>query len=365
MKKKVLLITVRADYGGGPEHVYRLMKNMDNDIEFYVACPQEEPYWDRYKELLGEEKLIKIPHRKFVLKSYLEILKFIKDNNIDIIHSHGKGAGIYSRLLKVLAPKRVKIVHTFHGIHLDYKNVINKVYILIERILSRFTNEFICVSDGEQDKVNTVNLVQSNKLNVIVNGVEIPEDRVINENKTLKIVSVTRFDNQKNSKHSIEIMEELIKNPGFENSTLTFIGQGSQMQELQEYVNKKNINNNIIFFGPTQHVIKEMKNHNIYLSSAKWEGMPLAVLEAMSLGLPAVLSNVVGNRDVVDHGKEGYLYDLEGVNVAVDGIIKLHEKEKWIDMSNGAREKVVNKYSVQQMVKCTKQIYFKISGVSK
>ncbi|MFH4347153.1 hypothetical protein WAJ13_22105, partial [Acinetobacter baumannii] len=78
---------------------------MDSNIEYYVACPEEEPYWDRYTQLLGEGELIKIPHRKFKLKYYLEMLSFVKKNNIDIIHSHGKGAGIYSRLLKVFAPK--------------------------------------------------------------------------------------------------------------------------------------------------------------------------------------------------------------------------------------------------------------------
>ncbi len=67
------------------------------------------------------------------------------------------------------------------------------------------------MSDGERDKVNNVKLVQNNKLNVIVNGVEIPRDHVVNNNQTFNIVSVTRFDNQKNSKKSIEIMETLIK----------------------------------------------------------------------------------------------------------------------------------------------------------
>ncbi|EEM26014.1 alpha(1,3)rhamnosyltransferase EpsG [Bacillus thuringiensis serovar thuringiensis str. T01001] len=337
---------------------------MDSNIEYYVACPEEEPYWDRYTQLLGEGELIKIPHRKFKLKYYLEMLSFVKKNNIDIIHSHGKGAGIYSRLLKVFAPKNVNIVHTFHGIHLDYKNFINKIYIFIERFLSYFTDSFICVSDGERDKVNNVKLVQNNKLNVIVNGVEIPRDHVVNNNQTFNIVSVTRFDNQKNSKKSIEIMETLIKRHGYEDSTLTFIGQGPQMKELQDYVKMRKLERNIIFFGPTQNVIKEMQKYNMYLSSAKWEGMPLAVLEAMSVGLPAVLSNVVGNRDIVEHGKDGYLYELDDTDKIVDLMVQLKD-EKWIDMSTKAREKIVSKYSVQQMVKGTKQIYSKISGVSK
>ena len=62
----VLIISARADYGGGPEHIYQLIKNSSKDIEYFIACPKEKPYWDLYTELVGEKK-IEIPHRKFSL----------------------------------------------------------------------------------------------------------------------------------------------------------------------------------------------------------------------------------------------------------------------------------------------------------
>jgi len=90
---KVLIISSRADYGGGPEHIYKLISLLHEEVIFYVACPIDIPYWHRYSELLTVNNLFEIPHRKFSIKYLLALRTFTKNNKIDIIHSHGKGAG--------------------------------------------------------------------------------------------------------------------------------------------------------------------------------------------------------------------------------------------------------------------------------
>jgi hypothetical protein len=54
--KNILIITARADFGGGPEHVYRLLKLLHKDVNFFVACPKDYPYWERYSDIIGREK---------------------------------------------------------------------------------------------------------------------------------------------------------------------------------------------------------------------------------------------------------------------------------------------------------------------
>ena len=66
---------------------------------------------------------------------------------------------------------------------------------------------------------------------------------------------------------------------------------------------------------------------DIYLSTSLYEGMPLSILEAMSIGLPIVASNVVGNIDTVKDGKTGYLYDLNNIEMAIKCINKLANDE--------------------------------------
>ena len=110
MKKKILLITVRADTGGGPKHVYDILEGLQNDFDFFIAAPDNERYSNDYKALAKE--FLPIPHRKFSLTTLLEIYLFCRKHNIQIIHSHGFGAGLYSRLLGIsfLVIPSIKII---------------------------------------------------------------------------------------------------------------------------------------------------------------------------------------------------------------------------------------------------------------
>ena len=100
MTIKVLHITSRADTGGGPKHVLDLTSTTAKDhhqFEIYIASPNEPPFSAKYQEVA--KKWLEIPKRRVCLKSLLEIRKFYKENSIDIVHSHGRGAGYFSRFL--------------------------------------------------------------------------------------------------------------------------------------------------------------------------------------------------------------------------------------------------------------------------
>ena len=90
---KILLITVRSDFGGGPRHVDQLINNLPQNIEIYVAYPQDgTPYGQEWNSNSRIKSRINIPFRKFSTKTLFEIAKFIKENSINIVHSHGNGS---------------------------------------------------------------------------------------------------------------------------------------------------------------------------------------------------------------------------------------------------------------------------------
>ena len=117
----ILLITVRADFGGGPRHVHQLIEELPSDFNIYVAFPQGKPYGNLWQEHPKIKKCINIPYRKFSIKYLFLLRRFIIENNISILHSHGNGAGLYSRILKIIVPQ-IKVVHTFHGITNNYSS---------------------------------------------------------------------------------------------------------------------------------------------------------------------------------------------------------------------------------------------------
>lgn len=176
---KILLITVRSDFGGGPRHVDQLVDCLPPNIGLYMAFPKDgKPYgvkWTADKRVKG---IINIPYRKFSMGSLLKLRAFVKLHNIDIVHSHGNGAGIYSRMLKVMCPK-VKVVHTFHGITDNYDSKLKKLANeAVGRLLSAFTDQFILVSKGELNLGRKMKMLRPACSQVIYNGITPPHENV-------------------------------------------------------------------------------------------------------------------------------------------------------------------------------------------
>jgi glycosyltransferase involved in cell wall biosynthesis len=361
---KILLITARADYGGGPEHVFRLLHGLQNDFDFFIACPFEEPYFNKYQKIISKEKILRIPHRKFTITDLNRIKYFILKNGIRIIHSHGKGAGIYSRILAALT--NIKCIHTFHGVHLNQYNSVSKAaYKLIERFLSRSTDAFVSVSQSEYESVLKNKFAVKNKLHIIENGVVIPE-LPINENvfytKPLLITSITRFDYAKNSSLVINILEHLSKTNSIDRFKFIFIGSGAEETSVKIKLKEKKLSSYVEFTGNLPQPEAILKKSFCYISTSKWEGLPLGMLEAMAIGLPCIASDVPGNRDLVINQVNGFLFNLTEPQMAANYLTKLSDDVNlWRKFSVNARNLVVEKYSLKIMLEKTKNLYENIS----
>jgi len=358
--KRILLITSRADYGGGPEHMLRLMSSFSKEVQIFVACPDDYPYKNKFENIIGAPRIIIIPHRKFSLKSLLKLKSFVKKNKIDIIHSHGKGAGIYSRLLFPLTA--VPVIHTFHGIHIDnYGKVLKAFYILLERFLNFFTKYFIAVSASEKQKTIELNFTGENKIAVISNGV-VPQTYIRSgfpSSDKFTILTVTRYDFAKNTGLIISVINKLNKLNTLSKFRFNIIGEGEEKKNIEDYIYKNGLSEAVTFTGFTDNLSKFYKESFCYLSTSRWEGLPLSVLEAMSFGLPVIATNVNGNKDLIKNNFNGYLYEINYPEDAAVNILKLAGDEKlWKTLSQNAKSYVENNYSVIKMAAETEKLYF-------
>lgn len=360
--KNILLITSRADYGGGPEHMFRLMSRYSKNVQVFAACPDDFPYKKKFENIIGSSRIIIIPHRKFSFKSLLNLKNFIKKNKIDIVHSHGKGAGIYSRLLFPLTS--VPVIHTFHGIHIDnYGKVLKVFYILLERFLNFFTKYFIAVSASEKQKAIELNFTAENKIAVISNGV-VPQTIIRSgfpSTGKFTILTVTRYDFAKNTGLIILIIKELKKLNSLSKFNFHIVGEGEEKKSIEDYIYKNSLNEAVTFTGFTEDLSKFYKESFCYLSTSKWEGLPLSVLEAMSFGLPVIATNVNGNKDLVKNNFNGFLYEINNPNEAAENILKLAGDEQlWKELSAQAKNFIENNYSVDKMAAETEKLYFEL-----
>lgn len=364
MTHRILEITARADFGGGPEHLFNLLGHLTEAYTIDIACPKQHPYWSRYTEKTNGE-ILEIPFRKFTISALFKLIRHIKSKRISLIHSHGKGAGVYGRFLSLWTG--IEHIHTPHGIHIDnYNKSMRALYLIYERMTKRLVDSVIFVSASEREKAQSLNLWSDIPSHIIPNGVAIIDDsyqRKIREssrkslqllNDELIIVSLSRFDFAKNMQEVALIAEALKKESRIK---FILIGDGTDRESIQRWCQEKGLDN-IRFIGFVDTPLEYLAAGDIYLSTSRWEGMPLSVLEAMSLGIPVIASAVVGNKDAVDDQKTGLLYELGDIEKASHHIrTLLDDKERREIISQSAKARQVELFSVFSMSKRTSLIY--------
>lgn len=360
---KILFITLRADHGGGPKHVDLLINNLSSEIEIYLACPQDRPYYDLWSKSKKIKDIFALPHRKFSVKKLLGLNKFIKDNDIKIIHSHGKGAGIYSRMLKILNPG-LKIVHTLHGVHIgEYGFLKKSAYIFLERFLTLFTDKFINVSKSENSVCLKLKLFKKSKSEVVYNGIKA---LLKDDNAKIKfdlsgkkaVTTISRFDYAKNMSLAYEIAKNFK-----DNSSIVFLwlGDGDDRAKFESMAQKDGAN--IIFTGFADEVPAYLSATDIYLSTSRWEGLPYALIEAQSLGIPIVATNVVGNNEVVENGKNGFLFE-DARQACRDIEILLNDEKIYGKMQAEALLNFKDKFEIRVAIGKMEQIYKELSQIN-
>ncbi|WP_193657996.1 MULTISPECIES: glycosyltransferase family 4 protein [unclassified Acidithiobacillus] len=360
-KKLVLLISVRADHGGGPRHVELLLKYLSASIGAYVACPDELPYYQRF-ENLTYGCVFTLPHRRFDFGYAMRLVSFAREQNIALVHAHGKGAGIYARF--VSARLSLPCVHTPHGVHVaQYGSMKRRLYRLYENFTARWVDHVLFVSDEECEAAKVEGLWQKIPRSVVVNGVEpIADDvcagwrdefrrRLVMKDDQLIVLTLSRFDYQKNMNEAYEVVRML------PDHLFVWIGDGPERDALERRMQADGVEN-LKFLGKLDDPTPCLAAADIYFSSSRWEGMPLAVLEAMAVGVPVIASDVIGHQELVGETGSGLLYPL-GVPLQAAQALRRLSEDKFLRRRLGALGQQVQRerYSAEKMAAAIEVVY--------
>jgi len=237
---------------------------------------------------------------------------------------------------------------------------------MLERCLSAVTCKLIAVSRSEGELMRSLRLCRPGKLTVIQNGVVIPAQAAANgrNNGRFTVLSMTRFNYQKNAELLIPIIECLKESGRLQDFQFILLGTGPGEAQPKADVERRGLGAHVTFYGAVPNPGDFLRTASCYLSTSRWEGMPLAVLEAMANGIPVVASDVVGNHDVVTHGVTGFLYDLSCPDAAAGYLVALADRcDLWQRLSEAARDQAVARFTVERMASETAQIYWAVCGI--
>lgn len=358
--RRVLMITSRSDHGGGPEHVARLVEHLPGSHLIWIASPDDHPYGQIFDDLVGLDRRQFIPARSFRLAALRELLLLVRRERIEVVHSHGKGAGTYGRLLRA-ACRGAVCVHTFHGIHTgSYGRVGRRLYSWYERLASRVTDRLIFVSSSERTQARSeLGLRDDERSVVIPNGVTLPSTVGYPAgNGPLRVVLASRYNHQKNPALLVEIVDAVAQRRGPGVAHFTIYGDGELRRETEVEVGRRGLSHLVSFEDFSSEFRSAIRESDVLLSTSRWEGMPLAVLEAMSEGRPAVASNVPGHADAVQHAVNGLLFDLGSPEGAADLLLGLADDRPWLKaLARKARATALADFGADLMAERTAHAY--------
>lgn len=260
----------------------------------------------------------------------------------DVVHLHSSKAGLTGRVACWLLGYK-NVVYTPNGLSFMRadKGVLHRyVFLTLERIGAWFPGRVVAASVSEHRAllkfgIDAIRINNGTTSETIKTGMPKRLDR-----KTFRIVTSGRIEEQKGPKTFNQIASYFERNPDIE---FIWIGDGPKRHEL------KSDNIKVTSWLDRDEVLGIISESDLYLSCARWEGLPFSVMEAMALGKNLLLHRCVGNEDLVHEGKNGMLFS--SVAEAVHSI-KLFSNQQFLNQMMGNRSKEIcfNEFNARETV---------------
>ena len=363
---RVLQLLVSTSPGGGPRHVYDLVRNLSrSEFEFMVGAPRDGIFFERFQEL--GIPVTEIPLGQVGIRQLFATIRLIRRHGVDLVHTHGKGPGLYGRLAARWLG--IPAVHTFHGIHYgSYPWIGQRLYLMLERYLARLSHTIINVSASQEAEGLNLQLFSAGQSVVITNGVDFEEmDHLLLESPVKReslglgpndfvLGCVSRFDPVKRLEVLLDALGRL--RDRIPDVMLVLVGGGGEEDRIRHLARRLGLQDRVIFTGFLEAPARIYPALDLYLSTSSKEGLPLALVEAMGAGLATVATDVPGHRDVLRQGKTGLLIPADNDSALADAVVSL-----WADpikraaLSKAARQWAREELGIEQMLKRTALAY--------
>lgn len=318
MKKALLVTTVSGFVPQFEMNNVRILQQMGYEVHY--ASNYHTPSYGKDNHRLDGTGIIRhqvdFVRSPYSLKNrtvFLQLKEIMQKEQFRLVHCHTPMGGVMTRLA-AHATKTGPVIYTAHGFHF-YKgaSLVNWLcYYPMERWLSRFTDEQICINVEDYQHAQRF---KARRVDYIP-GAGIDLDRV----RQISVVDV----NQKKAELGIDAGKkvllsagELIKRKNHETiikalakiqdlSVIYVIcGHGELDEYLHELAKSLGVENQVRFLGYRSDILELYKIADLYVFPSYQEGLPMALLEAMASGLPVVCSDIRGSRDLMEADLSG------------------------------------------------------------
>lgn len=312
---RVLEVIRQGEIGGGESHVLDLISGFNRkEVEPIAVAFTDGHMIDTLKKQ-GVKCHVIETRKAFDFSIQQKISKIIKEENIQIIHAHGSRAA--SNILWVAQKMHLPMVYTVHGwsFHQDQNKLIYNLRAWSEKLICKKSKQVICVSESNhQSGVETFGLGRN--CHVIENGINLTRFDV---NKLLKDIRkelnipknqfiigfIGRITTQKAPLDFVKSIT--IANAQDPDIKGLLIGEGDMKQEVVDYIRQNKLENCFYLSDFRTDIPDVLQAIDVFCLPSLWEGLSIALLEAMAMGKAIVVTPTDGTREIIENYKNGLI----------------------------------------------------------
>lgn len=368
MKIKVIEVSTDTNIGGAGKCLLTLLENFDyNSFDVKVILPKKSLLKTHIEKMnIPIIEVDGIADKSLDFKAVKTLKRIFKCEKPDVVHTH---ASMSARIAAHRAG--AKVVYTRHSVFPPSKRISQGIGKTVNGIINNhYADRIIAVAEAAKENLTDTG-IKEKKIKVILNGVEglspvsTDEKRIIRERFSLpdgyKAVSiVARLEDIKGHDYFIDAADKILR----KNHKVKFYiaGTGSYEEHLKEKVKKMNRQEQIIFTGFISDVDKLMSITDVQANASYGtEATSLALLEGMSLGIPAVVSDFGGNPGVISDGENGFVVPKQNSSALAEKLeLLLNDSNLYEKMSENSKKIFQKTFTACAMTRATEKIYFEL-----
>lgn len=278
----------------------------------------------------------------------------LRDFQPDIILSCFYFEYLLGKIASYLYSQKPKSILAFH--QTEPFDLREETWFRIYAFLTKlFSDNYIAIHKSQIDFYNTHYGLPKNRFTLIHNGIDVlhfcPNGTRKRDDHIFRIVHVASLKPLKDQWTLLKAMAELDKMHKRWELKIVGADQANILSRYRDFAQNNNIMTKIKFLGPVKDTHDILVNSDVFVLTSITEALPLSVIEAIASGLPCIVTDVGGNSDIIDDGKEGFLVKV-GDYSAIAHYLKflIDNPSKRNEMGTAAREKAIRKFDFKLMV---------------
>ena len=352
----ILHLTFDMAIGGTEQVICQLIEGADSSLFQQQICCIDGQVGALGQKLQQQGIQVEALARKpgFDWALVRQIRQLLISSNIDILHCHQYSPWIYGWL--AARGTSAKVIFTEHGRF--FPDRYRRKAWLVNKIMAATTSHITAISAATKTALAEFEFIPKAKIQVVYNGINALsasdlakaqlKDQLRIPEGCLVIGTVARLDPIKNQPMILKAFAQLINQ--VPELRLLIVGDGPERAALEELAKTLQINTQVIFAGFQSPATDYMSLMDVFLLPSFSEGTSMTLLEAMSLGIPCVVSDVGGNAEVIQSGKNGIVMRSNTEQALVDVALEyIRQPELRVLASAHARQRFTDAFSAAQM----------------